>query len=605
MGRSAPLTERPRMAPLARRLWRQLSGADRARLVTAMVLMLVAAAGDAAVPAAIGRLVNEVVSHPKDPARTAVVTSLGIIAAVLLGVQLLQVIRRQLVETTATAYERETRTHGLSHVLYLPGTYLARRQSGAVYMRTTRGIEGSAKLLKLAFMDFLPTIALAGAAVIAALLTNLYIGLVTLGVIPTGLLLVRWQIRSQDGIRTKIRDAKEDIDGSTIELLPAQETVRAYGAEPFFSERIRRGSGRVRDEEMRHHRAMGWFDTAKFANEALWFVAVLATAVALVRDGQTGPGQVLTAALLFNKVLTPLRELHRVLDESSESAKQTADLFELLDHPIDPIYSAATGGAASASTTLEDTVVSVRNVLFAYPPRDGEADGKTVLNGVSLDVQRGQRVALVGLTGCGKSTLLKLLDRLEHGYLGEITLFGLPLKEYDQARLAPRVGYLPQTPFVFRASVRDNITFGLELQGRDADALIEQAARRAHVHEVINNLPNGYDTLIDERGTSLSGGQRQRLCLARALLRSPELLLLDEPTSALDNQSQAYVQEAIDQLDGVTIIEVAHRLSSVATADRVLLLEAGVVVQQGTFDELKAAPGPFAELLAYELSAPR
>jgi ATP-binding cassette subfamily B protein len=235
--------------------------------------------------------------------------------------------------------------------------------------------------------------------------------------------------------------------------------------------------------------------------------------------------------------------------------------------------------------------VGVRDVLFSYPG----SDGRRVLDGVTFSVGAGERVGLAGPSGCGKSTLLKIIDRLQHGHVGDIELFGRPLSSYSRAELAKRVGYVSQRYFLYRGTVYDNIVFGMEEEVIPQQ--VEDAARRANVHDVIKNLSDGYQTLVHERGDSLSGGQAQRICLARALLRSPDLLLLDEPTSALDNESQRAVQRAIEELEGITIIEVAHRLDTLRSADRICVLEYGRLAEQGTYDELASADGVFARLL--------
>jgi ATP-binding cassette subfamily B protein len=578
---------------------------QRVFLALAAVAMLTSAFLTAVVPVVLGQLVNKVVAQPHVIHR-ALLTGLITVAAVLLMTQLLQVIRRQLVESVATAFERDTRELAYKHVLHQDLSYVQQGKIGGIYGRINRGIEGSTRLLKLSFMDFLPTGALAIAAVAISFSRNVSVALVMACVIPTGLLLVRWQIRSQAGIRVAVRNHKEEIDGQVVELLPALETVRAYNAQDYFSARVAVSAGELRGAEMRHHRAMAWFDAAKYANEALWYVLVLTFAIGLVTVGRMGPGEVLAYALLFNNIIAPLRDLHRMLDEAAESGQQARDLANLLDRPSDVSFSVSdrparavvreavpvgAGVKASHAGALCDDAVQVRDVMFSYPG----GDGSRVLDGVSLSVRAGERVGLAGPSGCGKSTLLKILDRLQHGYVGDIELFGAPLSSYSRAELARRVGYVSQRYFLYRGTIYDNIVFGLE--DEVIPAQVEDAARRANVHDVIKNLSDGYQTLVHERGDSLSGGQAQRICLARALLRRPDLLLLDEPTSALDNESQRAVQRAIEELDGITIIEVAHRLDTLRSADRICVLEDGRLAEQGTYDELASADGVFARLL--------
>lgn len=588
---------------LAWRALRELHIKQRIFLLLAGAAMLTSAFLTAIVPAVLGQLVNKVVAEPHVVHR-ALVSGLLVVAGVLLTTQLLQVVRRQLVEAVATAFERDTRERAYEHVLHQNLSYVQRGKVGGIYGRINRGIEGSTKLLKLTFMDFLPTSALALAAVAISFTRNVYVALVMMCVIPTGLLLVRWQIRSQAGIRVQVRNHKEEIDGQIVELLPALETVRAYNAQDYFGDRVAASAGELRNAEMRHHRAMAWFDAAKYTNEAVWYVLVLSVSIALVTLGKLGPGEVLACALLFNNIVAPLRELHRMLDEAAESAQQARDLANLLDRPADISFRRGVaepnraaregvllGAGAPAAEAPSPEVLRVHDVFFSYPGNTGD----TVLDGISLSVKAGERVGLAGPSGCGKSTLLKIIDRLQHGYVGDIELYGLPLSSYSRRDLARRVGYVSQRYFLYRGTVYDNIVFGL---GEDVSPQqVEDAALRANVHDVIKNLPDGYQTLVHERGDSLSGGQAQRICLARALLRRPDLLLLDEPTSALDNESQRTVQRAIEELEGITIIEVAHRLDTLRSADRICVLEHGRLAEQGTYDELASNDGVFARLL--------
>lgn len=581
--------------------WRGFSRAQKLFLVIAGLAMFGAAFLNSIVPVIVGNLVNSVVARPGSLQKT-LLSGVALVTGALLATQVLQVARRQLVESVATSYEKDLRSKAYTHILMQDLTYIKQGQVGGVYGRVNRGIEGSTRLVKLLFMDFFPTVALAISALAVAFSRNWKIAIVMSLVIPTGLALVRWQIRSQAGIRVMVRDHKERIDSQVVELLPALESVRAYGAEGYFARKVRETAQELRQSEMSHHKAMAWFDFAKFSNETFWFVVVLVVAIEFSATRGSGSGVVLTYALLFNNITQPLRDLHRMLDETSESGQQARDLAIALSTPIDQSYGQNDDqipGARTQPTSLGDAqpsgalALSIRKASYSYQNSDGTE--QPVLTNLSLSVPVGKRIGLAGPSGCGKSTLLKIVERLQFGAQGEILLFGKPLDSWNRQALADTVGYVSQRYFLYRGSVRDNIIFGSD--GKYSQSDIEAAARRANIHDVIMSFPQGYDTLIHERGDSLSGGQAQRVCLARALLRNPSLLLLDEPTSALDNESQRVVQRAIDELEGVTIIEVAHRLDTLRSADLIYVLDHGEVAQYGSFDELEKSDGLFAKLL--------
>lgn len=580
--------------------WRNFSMSQKVFLVVAAVAMFGAAFLASLVPVIVGNLANDVISQPSN-IKNVLLTGVGMVVAAMLGNQVLQVLRRQLVETVATSYERDLRTRAYKHILMQDLSYIKQGQVGGVYGRVNRGIEGSTRLVKLLFMDFFPTVALAISAIVVAFAKDWHLALVMFLVIPTGLFLVRWQIRSQAGIRVMVRDHKERIDSQVVELLPALESVRAYGAERYFGRKVRASAQDLRGAEMKHHKAMAWFDFAKYSNETLWFVVVLIVAIQISISTSAGAGIVLTYALLFNNITQPLRDLHRMLDETAESGQQARDLAIALDSPIDESYklgdsvadTSAPGVGATAAIDGQSPAVEIKNLSYSY--LGGDDHLHPVLKNLSLTVPTGSRVGLAGPSGCGKSTLLKLIERLQFGAQGEVMLLGKPLADWSRHELSDSVGYVSQRYFLYRGSIRDNILFGAE--GQFTDEEVYAAAKRANMHDVIMSFPNGYDTLVQERGDSLSGGQAQRICLARALLRNPSLLLLDEPTSALDNESQRVVQRAIDELEGVTIIEVAHRLDTLRTADLIYVLDQGHVVQRGTFSELASSDGLFSQLL--------
>ena len=554
------------------RLWRQMSSPDHAWLAVAGVVMVAGSVLAALLPLLIGSLIDQAVADGLELAHMA--WPLAIIGGLVIAIQGLQVLRRQIVERVATGFERDSRQRTYGHLLRLDLDRLQGDEVGRIYGRANRSIEGAVRLVKLGAMDLLPAVTLATSALTVAITRDPLVALAMMPVVPTGFGLVLWQVRNQAGVRIEVRDHKEAIDGKVVGMLPAMDVVRSLGADRFFDETIRRDTDALRTTELRHHRAMSLFDAGKALNEGVWLLITLIAAVT-ASAGVADVGQLTAYVLLYIGVTTPLRDLHRIIDEAAESAQQTRDLFEMLDDPEDESYGLAASAPRSSRPSGEGIVLE--GVRFTHRERVEPA-----LDGIDLRIDPGERVGLVGPSGCGKSTLLKLIDRLHHGYEGEIRIDGRDLRRIGREELVELVGYVPQVPKLFKGTVRENIALGRQV----SDAGLVEAARRAQIHEEVMRLPNGYDTLVAERGESLSGGQRQRLCLARSLLLTPRILLLDEPTSALDEESQGAVQRAIDELSGVTLIHVAHRLETLRTMDRILAMDRGKIIWEGNFELL-------------------
>jgi subfamily B ATP-binding cassette protein MsbA len=258
-------------------------------------------------------------------------------------------------------------------------------------------------------------------------------------------------------------------------------------------------------------------------------------------------------------------------------------VWALLDTP--PAIADAPG--ARALPAFHDRI-RYEHVTFAYRP------GTPVLHDLDFEVRRGEVVALVGASGGGKSTTLDLLSRFHDPTAGRVTIDGVDLKQATLASLRGQLGVVSQETFLFHDSVRANIAFGMD---GVPQAQVEAAARAAHAHDFVSRLPQGYETLVGDRGVLLSGGERQRLAIARALLRNPPILLLDEATSALDTESERLVQDALERLMRErTVLVIAHRLSTVQHADRIFVYDGGRIVQQGRHAELLAEPGPYRRL---------
>ncbi|CAG4929498.1 unnamed protein product [Parnassius apollo] len=264
-----------------------------------------------------------------------------------------------------------------------------------------------------------------------------------------------------------------------------------------------------------------------------------------------------------------------------------ASIFKLLDRK--PAIDSMDKSGLSPRRVIGD--IMLEDVHFSYPSRPNVK----VLQGFSLHIKAGECVALVGSSGCGKSTILQLLQRLYDPHIGTVKLDGKNLKSLNLGWLRSSLGVVGQEPVLFRGTIYENITIGCPEATREE---VQRVAEMAYAHDFITHLPNGYDTIIGERGASLSGGQKQRIAIARSLLREPAVLLLDEATSALDPHSEREVQAALDRASaGRTTIMVSHRLSTIANADRIICMDQGVIVEQGTQEELIKAKGFYYKLV--------
>jgi ATP-binding cassette, subfamily B, bacterial len=289
---------------------------------------------------------------------------------------------------------------------------------------------------------------------------------------------------------------------------------------------------------------------------------------------------------MTQRLLWPLTRLGETFDLYQRAMASTRRILDLL--AVEPTIIDGTG-------TLPQPVageVRFDDVTFAYGPTD--KPGRKVLDGFDLVVPAGETHAIVGATGAGKSTVVKLMLRLYEATAGRITLDGVDIDDVPLVELRQAIGYVGQDVFLFQGTVRENLAYG---RPDATDDELERAARLAEAHDFITELPDGYDTIVGERGQKLSGGQRQRLSIARAILKDPPLLVLDEATSAVDNETEAAIQRSLELVGrGRTVVVIAHRLSTVRHADRIHVLEQGRVVESGNHDDLLDARGLYAAL---------
>ena len=393
------------------------------------------------------------------------------------------------------------------------------------------------------------------------------------------------------GLSKQTQDALAAANEVAEEGLSGIRTVRSFAAERHEVERYRETTERAYDVARRRVSQSAIFMAAASSASYLASAVVLWYGGRLVLDGKMTVGN-LTSFLIYSMMVAfALGALTDLWADFMRATGAAERVFELIDRkPAIP----ASGGERLPSVQGR---VEFQQVRFAYPTRPDVP----VLQGIDLKLDPGEVVAIVGPSGAGKSTIAGLLARMYDPQGGRLLLDGRPLGTLDPEWLRQQIGTVAQEPMLFASSIEDNIRYGR----RDAtDAEIEAAARAANAHEFISRFPEGYRTLVGERGVQLSGGQKQRIAIARAMLKNPRLLVLDEATSALDAESEHLVQEALDRLmKGRTTLIIAHRLSTVIGADRVLVLEGGQVVQSGNHAALMGQEGLYRRLVERQFVA--
>ena len=574
---------------IGKKLFQLLPRKQKTGFVLILLILAVSAVLSQITPLAIGYLTDHVLAGPAE-GFLSVFPILGGILLVNVINEVLKVARRLMVEDAATQAEKRARQRAADSLLLAPMSYFRSHMTGNIHGRLNRSLEGTVKLIKLLFMDFAPAVSTGLAAVVTIFLQlPVSVACLVILVIPAGTAIVFRQISTQKGIRVELMETKADMDGAMVELLGGMETIRTLDSAGAEGERIGARSEKLRKKEMRHHRAMAFYDCLKFINEAVFSVLVIGISVFLAFRQIITVGTVLTAYLCFTQLTGPLRELHRILDEFSECVVLADDYFRLLDLPVDFSYRE---GEAQTDHAAGDKDIFLRHVNFAYP----EKADREVLTDINLYIPSGTFLGIAGPSGCGKSTLIRVLDKLEQAG-GEICIGGKPLSSFSREALADMIALVPQTPFLIADTVEHNICYGMKRPVSLEE--VKEAARKANMADEIEKLPGAYDFRLSEGGKNLSGGQRQRIALARIFLRKPRILILDEATSALDNTSEKRIQAEIEKMnerDKTTVISIAHRLTTLRNCHELIVMDRGRIVQRGTFSELENQPGLFRDM---------
>lgn len=576
---------------ILKKINKMLDKRRRISFIFIILIMIVSAVLTQLIPLAIGKLTDDVLNE-KGLEFISIVPFLIFILIVTITNEVIKIIRRLLVEDTCTRTEKLARHNAIRALLKAPLAYFREHMTGNIHGKLNRSLEGTIKLLKLIFMDFAPAIFTSIASIVVIFMKlPVQLALTMMLVIPIGVFIVLRQISTQKGIRVELLETKSNMDGTAVELMNGIEVIRVADSVDFETNRFDTKSEYLRVKEMKHHMAMAKYDCLKFINEAVFVVIIIGYSVFLASKNIISVGAVLTAYLCFTQLLNPLKELHRIFDELSESTILAREYFKISEIPHDFSYDKL---QINKKTKLPDSsnAVEIKDLNFYY----SEDKEKLILNNFSIEIPKGEFIGIVGQSGCGKSSLIKAIAKLEKGN-GIINIENENIDELTRKEISNTIALVPQNPFLIAGTIYQNICYGLEKEVTMED--VELASKRAYIYDYINSLPEKYDFMIAESGSNLSGGQRQRIAIARIFLRNPKILILDEATSALDNTSEKHIQNEIEKMkieNGTTIISIAHRLTTLKNCDRIIVLNKGQIEQVGTFDNLLEEKGIFSDM---------
>ncbi|WP_132744479.1 ABC transporter ATP-binding protein [Scopulibacillus darangshiensis] len=457
---------------------------------------------------------------------------------------------------------------------YLPFRYYDNARTGDLMSRLTADVEGFRFFLSFGFAQLFNFILIIGFSLVVMFYYSWELALITLLMTPfLGVAVYRFDRRVHPAFR-KIRLSLAGMNTRVQENVSGMNTVKSLSREDYEINRFSSSNNKYKTDYLDTSEIWAkYFPLMEFIGD-ICVVLLLALGSYFVTIDRIQPGELVAFFSLVWYIMDPLMGLGFIINTFSQSKASGERLLQVLDEPED-IYSP---DGAIVTDQLKGHV-AFDHVSFKYPSED-----KYALEDVSFEAKPGQVIGLMGATGAGKSSITQLIARFYDVTSGQILIDGESVDQYELKSLRKNIGFVLQENFLFSSTIRDNIAYG------NPDATDEQvidAAKRAQAHEFISQMPDGYDTVLGERGMGLSGGQKQRISIARALLVNPSILILDDATSAVDMQTEAKIQEAFRELmKGRTTFIIAHRISSVQHADEIIVLENGKVIERGVHKEL-------------------
>ncbi len=471
-----------------------------------------------------------------------------------------------------------------SHIHKLSMRYHITRKTGGLSRIIERGVKGVDFLLRFLLFSIGPLI-----------LELLLIGIILTFQFDVSYMLVvavtiafyvwftfavtEWRVK----LRRQMNDQDTDANQKAIDSLLNYETVKYFGAEEREAHRYDSAMEKYEEATIKTNYSLAFLNFGQSVIITIGLVVVMVMAAIEVQAGTLTVGEFVLINAYMIQITVPLNFLGTVYREIRQALVDMGEMFNLLEQP-----SEVTDKQGAPGLTVTGGQIKLENVDFSYNP------DRKILNGVSLTAEPGEMVAIVGSTGSGKSTVGRLLFRFYDVQGGSLSIDGQDVRDVTQNSLHRQIGVVPQDTVLFNDTIGYNIAYGRDGATQEQ---VEAAAKAAQIHDFIMALPDGYETSVGERGLKLSGGEKQRVGIARTLLKDPPILLLDEATSALDSETEHEIQDALRQAgQGRTVLTIAHRLSTIADADRIVVLEKGVVVEQGSHEALLAQEGRYAQL---------